>query len=87
MTVARAAGYVEAVSRRRFEVQAWMSDRRMVLYVPEIEASTVARDIGGAEDAARDLIAELTGLDPEGIACEIRLGPPGGRRPGNRREH
>jgi hypothetical protein len=69
---------------RRFEVQAWMSDRRMVLYVPEIEAATVARDLGGAEEAARDLIAELTGLDPATIACDIRLGPPGGRRPGVR---
>lgn len=67
---------------RRFEVQAWISDRRMVLYVPEIEAATVARDIEGADAAARDLIAELTGIEPASIVCDIRLGPPGGRRRG-----
>lgn len=66
---------------RRFEVQAWMSDRRMVLYVPEIEAATSARDLGGADEAARELIAELTGLEPAAIACDIRIRPPGGRRP------
>jgi hypothetical protein len=68
---------------RSFEVQAWMSDRRMVLYVPEIEAATTSRDLGGADAAARDLIAELTGLDPAAIACDIRVRPPGGRRPGS----
>jgi len=57
----------------------------MVLYVPEIEAATVSRDLTEADAAARDLIAELTGLAPELIACEIRVGPPGGRRPG--RDH
>lgn len=67
---------------RRFEVQAWMSDRRLVLYVPEIEAATTSRDLSEAEAAARDLIAELTGLEPTSIDCDVRIRPPGGRRPG-----
>lgn len=57
---------------------AWMSERRMVLYVPEIEAATSVRDMADADDAARELIAELTGLDAATINCDIRLGRPGG---------
>ena len=44
-----------------------------MLYVPEIEAATSVRDMRDAEDAARDLIAVLTGLDPAGIECDVRL--------------
>ncbi|MCE0766637.1 hypothetical protein LWC35_27580 [Pseudonocardia kujensis] len=60
-------------SSRRFAVDAWPSDRALVLYVPEIEAATAVRDLRDAESAARDLIAVLTGLDPAGIECEVRL--------------
>lgn len=71
---------------RTFEVVAWLSERRLVLYVPEIEAATsvVARIVGGApfdvasveaDAAARSLIADLTGLDEARIRCEIRLRP------------
>lgn len=44
-----------------------------MLYVPEIEAATAVRDMRDAEAAARDLIAVLTGLDPDGIQCDVRL--------------
>ncbi|HXV93627.1 MAG TPA: hypothetical protein VD813_10045 [Pseudonocardia sp.] len=60
---------------RVFEVLAWPADRRLVLYVPEIEASTTVRRLSAAEDAARELIADLTGLDPESFACSVRLDP------------
>jgi hypothetical protein len=71
-------------AQRTFEVVAWLAERRLVLYVPEIEAATsvVARIVGGvpfdvasveADTAARSLIAELTGLDESTIRCEIRL--------------
>jgi hypothetical protein len=73
-------------AERTFEVVAWLSERRLVLYVPEIEAATsvVARIIGGApfdvasaeaDAAARSLIADLTGLDEKRIRCNIRLRP------------
>jgi hypothetical protein len=73
-------------AQRTFEVVAWLAERRLVLYVPEIEAATsvVARIVGGApfdvasveaDTAARSLIAELTGLDESMIRCEIRLRP------------
>jgi hypothetical protein len=73
-------------AERTFEVVAWLSERRLVLYVPEIEAATsvVARIVGGtpfdvasaeAEAAARSLIADLTGLDETRIRCDIRLRP------------
>lgn len=73
------------MSGRAFEVVAWVSERRLVLYVPEIEAATSvpAWSAGGvpldpgtpeADAAARSLIADLTGLDPNRISCEIRLG-------------
>lgn len=58
---------------RRFLVDAWPSDRSLVLYVPEIEAATSVRTLGAAEEAARDLIADLTGLDPATFECEVRL--------------
>ncbi len=69
-----------------FEVVAWLSERRLVLYVPEIEAATsvAARIVGGApfdiasaeaDAAARSLIADLTGLEESLIRCEIRLRP------------
>jgi hypothetical protein len=57
-----------------FEVMAWLAERRMVLYVPAIEAATTVGAMPEAEDAARALIAELTGLDPATIRCDIRLG-------------
>lgn len=71
-------------AERTFEVVAWLSERRLVLYVPEIEAATsvTAHIVGGsrfdaagaeAEAAARSLIADLTGLDPALITCDIRI--------------
>ena len=71
-------------AERTFEVVAWLSERRLVLYVPEIEAATsvVARIVGGsrfdaagaeAEAAVRSLIADLTGLDAALIRCDIRF--------------
>ncbi|AEA25790.1 hypothetical protein GCM10023403_35240 [Pseudonocardia benzenivorans] len=77
------AGYRGGVSapeaeERRFEVVAWMADRRMVLYVPAIEAATSVRDMTEADDAARGLIADLTGLEPVTIRCDIRVGRAGG---------
>jgi hypothetical protein len=83
-------------AERTFEVQAWLSERRLVLYVPEIEAATsvLARIVGGvpfdvasaeADAAARSLIADLTGLAESRIRCEIRLrqgrGGPDGATP------
>jgi hypothetical protein len=59
---------------RTFEVVAWLSERHLVLYVPEIEAATTAPAMPEAEDAARSLIADLTGLDPAMVRCRIRLG-------------
>ena len=64
-----------ADSPRVFDVVAWPADRRLVVYVPAIEASTTVRQLSAAEDAARDLIAELTGLDPATIRCTVRLAP------------
>jgi hypothetical protein len=59
---------------RTFEVVAWLSERHLVLYVPEIEAATTAPALQEAEDAARSLIADLTGLDPTAVRCEIHMG-------------
>lgn len=59
-----------------FQVRAWPSDGRLVLYVPEIESTTVAKDMTVAEAAARSLICDLTGLPPDAVACEITLGRP-----------
>lgn len=60
--------------QRRFRVLAWPSDRRIILYVPDIEASTVVADLRHADEAARSLIADLTGLDASAIACEVSFG-------------
>ncbi|MCW0211949.1 MAG: hypothetical protein OJJ54_01175 [Pseudonocardia sp.] len=62
---------------RRYEVVAWASERRLVLYVPAIEAATSVLDLRDADAAARELIAELTGVDAAGIECDIQLGRPG----------
>jgi hypothetical protein len=62
---------------RRFEVVAWASERRLVLYVPATEAATSVLDLRDADDAARELIAELTGIDATVIECDIQLGRPG----------
>ncbi|MCX6465367.1 MAG: hypothetical protein NTW05_17490 [Pseudonocardiales bacterium] len=59
---------------RRFRVLAWPADRRIVLYVPDIEASTVVTDLRHADDAARSLIADLTGLDASAVDCDISFG-------------
>jgi hypothetical protein len=64
---------------RTFQVVAWLADRRLVLYVPEIEAATSVVGMPEADAAARTLIAELTGLDEADIRCEIRVG----RAPGS----
>jgi hypothetical protein len=58
---------------RRFLVEAWPADRTLVLYVPEIEAAATVRDLREADAAARDLIAVLTGLDPQALEIEVRL--------------
>lgn len=64
---------------RTFDVVAWPAERRLVLYVPEIEAATTVAAMPDADDAARSLIADLTGLDAATIRCEITLGrAPGG---------
>ncbi len=62
--------------RRTFTVLAWPADRRVVLHVPEIEASTLVADLRGAEAAAASLIADLTGLDAAAVRCEIAFGRP-----------
>jgi hypothetical protein len=59
---------------RTFEVVAWLSERHLVLYVPEIEAATTAPAMPDADDAARSLIADLTGIEASAIRCDIRLG-------------
>jgi hypothetical protein len=59
---------------RTFEVVAWPAERRLVLYVPEIEAATTVVAMSDADAAARSLIADLTGLDAGAIRCDIRLG-------------
>jgi hypothetical protein len=61
-------------AERTFEVVAWPAERRLVLYVPEIEAATTVVAMSDADDAARSLIADLTGLDARSIRCDIRLG-------------
>jgi hypothetical protein len=67
-------GVAAHAGERTFEVVAWLSERHLVLYVPEIEAATTAEAMPDAEDAARSLIVDLTGLDPAAVRCEIRLG-------------
>lgn len=59
---------------RTFRVLAWVSERRFVLYVPEIEAATTVVAMTQAEAAVRSLIADLTGLTPDGFRCDIELG-------------
>ena len=71
------AGYRGPVTgHHHFEVVAWRADRRLTLYVPGIEASTTVDDPRAADDAVRELIADLTGFRSEDITCEIRLGRP-----------
>ena len=55
---------------------AWRADRRLTLYVPQIEASTTVDDPRAADDAVRELIADLTGYPADEITCDIRLGRP-----------
>lgn len=59
---------------QRFRVLAWPADRRIVLYVPDVEATTVVSDLRQADDAARALIADLTGIEPGTITCDISFG-------------
>jgi len=58
----------------------WPADRRLTLYVPAIEAATTVTAMADAEEAARSLISDLTGLDARLIECDIRVGRygPGG---------
>ncbi|WP_300011791.1 hypothetical protein [Pseudonocardia sp.] len=65
-----------AAREHTWEVLAWPADRRIVLYVPEIEAATTVLAMTDADDAARSLIADLTGLDAGAIRCEITMGRP-----------
>lgn len=73
------------VTVRTFEVVAWLAERRLVLYVPEIEAATSVPAMADADDeahaAAQSLIADLTGLDAAQIRCEITLGRARGSAP------
>lgn len=55
----------------------WPADRRLTLYVPEIEAATTVTALADADEAARSLIADLTGLDAADIECDIRYGRAG----------
>lgn len=64
---------------RTYQVVAWLAERRLVLYVPEIEAATSVAGMPEADAAVRALIAELTGLAEDTIRCEIRVG----RAPGS----
>lgn len=61
---------------RVFQVLAWPSDRRIVLYVPEIEATTTVSGLSDADDAVCSLITDLTGLAAGAFRCEITLGRP-----------
>ena len=63
----------------RFQVLAWVSERRFVLYVPAIEAATTVPAMLDADAAARSLIADLTGIPESAIQCDIEVGRvPGG---------
>ncbi|HEY2206414.1 MAG TPA: hypothetical protein VGH99_18260 [Pseudonocardia sp.] len=61
---------------RCFEVLAWTESGGFVLYVPEIEALTRAAHLDDLESAARDMIAELLGLDPGVITLRLRFHRP-----------
>jgi hypothetical protein len=61
---------------RSFEVLTWTESGGFVLYVPAIEALTRARHLDEVEDAARDLIAELAGLEPATIDIELNFRRP-----------
>jgi hypothetical protein len=61
---------------RSFEVLAWIESGTFVLYVPEIEALTRAGYLDDMEPAARDMIAELLGLEPHTIAITLRFQRP-----------
>lgn len=63
---------------RTFQVLTWLSERGVVLYVPDIEASTMVSAMADADAAVRSLIADLTGLDPSTIRCDIHPGRPRG---------
>lgn len=76
--MAAESGSVEGSTRggatgRAFEVVAWPAERRLVLYVPAIEAATTVVAMADADEAVRGLIAELTGLPLDAITCDIRL--------------
>lgn len=59
-----------------FEVLAWTESGSFVLYVPEIEALTRAAQLADVEAAARDLIAELLGLEPAAIGVQLTFRRP-----------
>jgi hypothetical protein len=73
MTAGSTEGPVTGTPSGPFEVSAWPAERRLVLYVPAIEAATSVTTMAEAQDAARSLIADLTGLPREAIACDIRV--------------
>jgi len=66
-----------AGTERVFVVIALIAERRLVLYVPEIEAATSVLAMAEADGAATNLISDLTGLPSETFRCEIRVGRPG----------
>jgi len=61
---------------RTFEVLAWTESGGFVLYVPEVEALTRAGHRDELEPAARDMIAELLGLEPASISIQLRFERP-----------
>ena len=61
---------------RIFEVLAWTESGSFVLYVPEIEALTRAGHLDEVEPAARELIAELLGLDTRSIELQLTFRRP-----------
>jgi hypothetical protein len=61
---------------RTFEVLAWTESGSFVLYVPEIEALTRTARLADVENAARDLVAELLGLEPSTIELTLTFRRP-----------
>ncbi len=57
-------------------MQAWTESGSFVLYVPEIEALTRATRLSDAESVARDLIADLLGLEPSMIGVRLTFRRP-----------
>lgn len=66
----------EVTARYRAEVR--RGDRWWLVYVPEIDRTTQARNLREVEPMARDLIAVMTDVDPATIDLEVDLQLPEG---------